>query len=39
MVEQWAKYPEVAGLIPALFKLFINFQISWATDLTMIVNI
>ena len=39
VVEQWARYPEVAGSIPAQFQLFINFQISWASELTMIVNI
>ena len=29
VVEQWARYPEVAGSIPAQIQLFKNFQISW----------
>ena len=39
VVEQWARYPEVAGSIPTKFQHFINFQISLASELTMIVNI
>ena len=39
VVEQWARYPEVAGSILAQFQLFINFKTSWASELTMIVNI
>ena len=29
VVEQWARYPEVAGSIPAQIQLFKMFQISW----------
>ena len=39
VVEQWARYPEVAGSISAHFQRFINFQISWVSELTMIVSI
>ena len=38
VIEQWAGYPKVAGSIPVYLNLFINFQISWAFGLTMIVN-
>ena len=38
VAEQWGLgYPEVSGSIPAQFQLFINFQINWASELTMIV--
>ena len=32
VVEQLAKYQEVACTIHAQFQLFINFQISWASE-------
>ena len=37
VVKQCDRYPEVAGSIPAQFQLYFNFQISWASELTMIV--
>ena len=39
LVEQCARYLEVSGSIPAQLHLFINFQISPASQLIMEVNI
>ena len=38
VVEQWDRYTEVVGSIPAQFQLIINFQISWAFELTINQN-
>ena len=38
VVVQLAIYPEVVGSIPAPFYIFINLQIIWAPELTMIIT-
>ena len=38
MIEQWARYLRVVGSIPAQLQIFINFQISLASELPMKVN-
>ena len=39
VIEQWARYPEVAGSIPAQIQLFKNFQISWPRPVQSIQSV
>ena len=39
VVEQWARYPEVAGSIPAHIQLIKNFQVIWEKHCKLLLKI